>query len=67
MDISFYKTIRDMLNCGSMNALVAIRDPPVSRPHGRPSQKGAETISIVILTFNLTYLGGQVVWVSFSP
>ena len=39
MDISFYKTIRDMLNRGSMNALVAIRDPPVSRPRGRPSKR----------------------------
>ena len=39
MGISFYKTIRDIPNRESMNAPVAIQDPPVSRPRGRPSKR----------------------------
>ena len=43
MGISFYKTFHDMLNRGSTNAPVAIQDPPVSRPRGRPSKRSRNT------------------------
>lgn len=43
MGIAFYKTVHGMLDRGSMHAPVALRDPPVLKPRGRPAKKKKNT------------------------